>query len=67
MKADEAEDAQSEEGKEENKEEARRFPSDGPNKELIEMIEREMLTKTPNVHWCVVPYYAVTNRAHLLI
>lgn len=29
----------------------RRFPSEGPNKELIEMIEREMLTKTPNVHW----------------
>jgi katanin p60 ATPase-containing subunit A1 len=29
----------------------RRFPSEGPNKELIEMIERDMLTKTPNVHW----------------
>lgn len=29
----------------------RRFPCEGPNKELIEMIERDMLIKTPNLHW----------------
>ena len=38
---------------EEKEDGPKKFPSDGPNKELIEMIERDMLTKTPNVHWWV--------------
>lgn len=29
----------------------RRFPTDSSNKELVECIERDMLTKTPNVTW----------------
>lgn len=43
---------------EENEEQAkpaesveRRFPTDSTNKELVECIERDMLTKTPNVTW----------------
>jgi katanin p60 ATPase-containing subunit A1 len=33
------------------KAEEKRFPTDSSNKELVEMIERDMLTKTPNVKW----------------
>lgn len=28
-----------------------KFPSDCFNRELVEMIERDLLTKTPNVSW----------------
>lgn len=33
------------------KPEEKRFPTDSTNKDLVEMIERDMLTKTPNVKW----------------
>lgn len=29
----------------------RKFPCTGPDKELIEMVERDILDKTPNVRW----------------
>jgi len=29
----------------------RKFPCSGPDKDLIEMVERDILDKTPNVHW----------------
>ena len=28
-----------------------KFPSDASNRELVDMIERDLLTKTPNVSW----------------
>jgi SpoVK/Ycf46/Vps4 family AAA+-type ATPase len=29
----------------------KKFPCSGPDKDLIEMVERDILDKTPNVHW----------------